>query len=50
VNLLADARLDALIAPAVAFHDLPARLPAILAPQSGVLCQLITYPAADQAA
>jgi NADPH:quinone reductase-like Zn-dependent oxidoreductase len=50
VSLLADARLDALIAPAIAFHDLPARLPAILAPQSGVLCQLITYPAADHAA
>jgi NADPH:quinone reductase-like Zn-dependent oxidoreductase len=50
VNLLADARLDALITPAVAFHDLPARLPAILAPQSGVLCQLITYPAAVHAA
>jgi hypothetical protein len=50
VALLADARLDALIAPAVAFHDLPSRLPAILAPQSGVLCQLIAYPAAADTA
>jgi len=44
VALLADARLDALLAPAVAFHDLPARLPDILDAKSGVLCQLITYP------
>ena len=47
LDLLADARLDALLAPAVAFADLPARLPDILAPQSGVLCQLIDYPAND---
>ena len=45
--LLADARLDALLAPAVAFADLPARLPRILAPDSGVLCQLIDYPTKD---
>ena len=44
IALLADARLDALLAPAVAFHDLPARLPDILDAKSGVLCQLITYP------
>lgn len=44
LDLLADARLDALLAPAVAFADLPARLPRILAPDSGVLCQLIDYP------
>ena len=36
--------LDALLAPAVAFRDLPARLPDILKPRSGVLCQLINYP------
>jgi hypothetical protein len=42
--LLADARLDALLAPAVAFHDLPRRLPDILDAGSGVLCQSITYP------
>ena len=39
----ADPRLDALLAPAVAFRDLPARLPQILAPGSGVLCQRIDY-------
>lgn len=44
INLLADARLDALIAPAIAFTELPARLPQLLAPGSGVLCQRIDYP------
>lgn len=43
VGLLADARLDALLAPAMAFHALPARLPDILDAKSGVLCQLVTY-------
>ena len=43
VEMLADTRLDALLTPAVAFGDLPARLPDILAAKSGVLCQLITY-------
>ena len=43
LGLLADARLDALLAPAVAFQDLPRRLPGILDPKSGILCQLITY-------
>jgi NADPH:quinone reductase-like Zn-dependent oxidoreductase len=43
VGLLADERLDALLAPAVAFYDLPKKLPAILDPKSGVLCQLIAY-------
>jgi NADPH:quinone reductase-like Zn-dependent oxidoreductase len=43
LELLSDPRLDALIAPAVDFRDLPARLPAILSPQSGVLCQLVRY-------
>jgi hypothetical protein len=41
--LTADPRLDALLAPAVPFCDLPLRLPDILKPQSGVLCQLISY-------
>ena len=41
--LLADKRLDVLLAPPVKFRDLPARLPDIFAPQSGILCQLITY-------
>jgi hypothetical protein len=43
-ELLSDARLDTLLAPPVAFAELPARLPDILAAESGVLCQLITYP------
>ena len=42
--LLADARLDALLAPSVAFHDLTRRLSGILDAKSGILCQLITYP------
>jgi threonine dehydrogenase-like Zn-dependent dehydrogenase len=44
LSLLADARLDALLAPPVAFADLPARLSDILSPTSGILCQLIDYP------
>ena len=44
LDLLADARLDALLAPAVAFEDLPRRLPDILNAGRGVLCQLIAYP------
>jgi NADPH:quinone reductase-like Zn-dependent oxidoreductase len=45
LDLLADPRLDTLLAPAIQFHDLPGRLPDILAPRSGVLCQLVDYPA-----
>ena len=41
--LLADVRLDALLAPAIAFQDLPRRLPEILDTRNDVLCQLITY-------
>jgi NADPH:quinone reductase-like Zn-dependent oxidoreductase len=41
--LLADARLDALLAPPVVFQDLPRRLPDILDARSGVLCQPIAY-------
>jgi hypothetical protein len=41
--LLADPCLDVLIAPPVAFRDLPARLPELLAARSGVLCQRIDY-------
>ena len=43
LDLLADPALDALLAPAIAFGDLPAQLPAIFAPESGVLCQPIDY-------
>jgi NADPH:quinone reductase-like Zn-dependent oxidoreductase len=44
LDLLADPKLDALLAPAIKFSDLPARLPDMLSPKSGVLCQLVTYP------
>jgi NADPH:quinone reductase-like Zn-dependent oxidoreductase len=44
IELLADARLDALLMPAVPFRELPERLPDILHGQSGVLCQRIAYP------
>jgi threonine dehydrogenase-like Zn-dependent dehydrogenase len=47
LDLLADPRLDVLLAPAIKFQELPARLPDILTPRSGVLCQLVDYPAAD---
>ena len=42
--LLTDARLDALLAPAVAFKDLAQRLPDILDSKSDTLCQTIVYP------
>jgi hypothetical protein len=44
LDLLADPRLDALLAPAVPFAELPVRVPEILAPASPILCQLIDYP------
>jgi hypothetical protein len=44
VALLGDSRLDALLAPAVKFPDLPRQLPNILGAGSGTLCQLIAYP------
>ncbi len=44
LELLTDPKLDVLLAPAIDFHDLPARLPDMLAPQSGILCQLVSYP------
>lgn len=43
IALLGDPRLDALLTPAVAFGDLPQRLPGILDPGSGILCQPIIY-------
>jgi NADPH:quinone reductase-like Zn-dependent oxidoreductase len=42
--LLDDPALDCLLAPAVAFDELPARLPAILGPDTGAPCPLIRYP------
>jgi threonine dehydrogenase-like Zn-dependent dehydrogenase len=43
ISLLADGRLDVLLEPAIAFAELPARLPSVLAPGSSTLCQLIDY-------
>jgi len=43
LSLLDDSRLDALLAPAVMFRDLPRRLPDILGADSGVLCQPVLY-------
>jgi NADPH:quinone reductase-like Zn-dependent oxidoreductase len=50
VGLLADARLDVLLEPAIAFADLPARLPSVLAPGSSILCQCIDYSRAKEGA
>jgi threonine dehydrogenase-like Zn-dependent dehydrogenase len=43
LGLLTDPRLDVLLAPEIAFADLPERLPQILAPGSTTLCQPIAY-------
>jgi hypothetical protein len=43
--LLDDPALDVLLAPAVAFDNLPARLPAIFS-DGDARCPLIRYPAA----
>jgi NADPH:quinone reductase-like Zn-dependent oxidoreductase len=45
--LLAAPRLDAVLAPAIPFAELPRRLAAILAPESRILCQSIDYPPTD---
>jgi hypothetical protein len=47
LELLADPSLDALLAPAIDFHDLPERLPRVFAPAAGVLCQVVKYPGAE---
>jgi hypothetical protein len=44
LELLTDARLDALLAPPVMFQDLARRLPDILDAKNGILCQPIIYP------
>jgi NADPH:quinone reductase-like Zn-dependent oxidoreductase len=44
LDLLADPALDALLAPAVRFEDLPARLAEILRSQTDARCPLIRYP------
>jgi hypothetical protein len=43
--LLNDPGLDVLIARALCFEQLPARLPSVFAAQSDIVCQLIRYPA-----
>lgn len=43
LELLADPRLDVLLAPVVDFHMLPARLPEIFS-SSGAPCPLVRYP------
>jgi hypothetical protein len=43
IDLLADPALDALLAPAVKFRDLPQQLPRLLAPETDVLCPVIDY-------
>ena len=43
--LLDDPALDALLAPAIEFGDLPGRLPELLAPIGDARCPLIRYPA-----
>ena len=45
LELLADPRFDALCAPVARFADLPAALPALLAPGAAAPpCPVITYP------
>lgn len=45
LELLADSRLDALLAPAIDFHDLPSQLSAVLSATGGAPCPVIRYPA-----
>lgn len=48
LDLLADPRLDVLLAPALPFADLPGRLAQIFSPKSRALCQVIDYPTSRQ--
>jgi len=48
LELLADEALDVLLAPAVPFEDLPARLPSIFGAQTGAVCPVICYPGANE--
>ena len=45
LSLLDDPALDVLLAPAVDFEDLPARLPGLLAPDADARCPVIRYKA-----
>jgi NADPH:quinone reductase-like Zn-dependent oxidoreductase len=47
--LLNDPTLDALVAPAIRFDELPAALPSVFRPDAAAVCQLIRYPAATAA-
>jgi threonine dehydrogenase-like Zn-dependent dehydrogenase len=40
---LLDPRFDALLAPPLQFAELPQAMPALMAPQSDVMCQLVAY-------
>src|SRR6478736_5975954 len=46
--LLKDPVLDALLAPAVGFEELPTALPAVFGADSDVICQPIRYAGADE--
>jgi hypothetical protein len=43
LGLLDDARLDALLGPMLRFSELPATLPAALAPGAAGLCPVVSY-------
>jgi len=47
LDLLADPVLDSLLAPAVSFEDLPARLAEILGSPTDARCPLIRYPGSE---
>jgi len=47
LDLLSDPALDGLLAPAVPFEDLPARLAEILGSPTDARCPLIRYPGSD---
>ena len=49
LKLVVDPVLDALLAPPVAFEDLPEKLAEILAPDNKVLCPVIRYSEEDKA-
>ena len=50
LDLLNDSRLEALLSPTVRFHELPNRLPHVLAPESGALCPIVVYPEPESVA
>jgi threonine dehydrogenase-like Zn-dependent dehydrogenase len=44
LGLLRDPVFDRLLAPPIAFADLPAKISDVLTPKTGVLCQVVRYP------